>query len=92
MLAAAAALLFGARSFVPPTVTVVGLGRQDIEGSLVLVGRVRSRSVARLGASAAGTVAEVLVREGETVAGGQVLVTLDDREARAGGRTQGALA
>lgn len=73
----------GIASLVPPTVEGVSVQRQDVVRTLVLVGRVRAPSRSRLGPAVSGTVAEVRVREGDRVATGQVLVTLDDREARA---------
>jgi HlyD family secretion protein len=82
-LAAVTASVLGARTLFPPVVSGVSLERRDIVRTLVLVGRVRPRSLARLGASAAGTITEVRVREGDPVSAGEVLVTLDDREARA---------
>lgn len=81
--AALGAVLVLTRTLVPPAVTTVSLQTQDIVQTLVMVGRVRPPSRVRLGATQAGTVTEVRVREGDQVEEGQVLVTLDDREARA---------
>ena len=67
----------------PPTVSVISVTRQDVVRTLVLVGRVRAPSRARLGSSLSGTVREVRVREGDRVEGGEALVLLDDRETRA---------
>jgi HlyD family secretion protein len=61
----------------------VALEKRDVVRTLVLVGRVRPPSRARVGATVAGTVERVLVREGDRVARGELLVALDDREARA---------
>ncbi|MEJ2206389.1 MAG: efflux RND transporter periplasmic adaptor subunit [Gemmatimonadota bacterium] len=72
-----------ARSLQPPTVSVTSVTRQDVVRTLVLVGRVRAPSRARLGSSLSGTVREVRVREGDRVEGGEALVLLDDRETRA---------
>ncbi|HSW29817.1 MAG TPA: efflux RND transporter periplasmic adaptor subunit [Longimicrobiales bacterium] len=85
---AAAVVLVGAaglglRALLPTAVTVTSLQRQDVVRTLVLVGRVRAPSRSRLGASVSGTVQEVRVREGDRVEAGQLLVSLDDREARA---------
>ena len=83
---AAAVLLVVAvavRALLPDAVHTVSLVNRDIVRTLVLVGRVRPPSRAGLGASVAGTVREVSVREGDSVRRGDVLVALDDREARA---------
>ncbi len=85
---AGAVVLVGAtvvalRALVPPAVEVTSLQRQDVVRTLALVGRVRPPSRSRLGAPVAGTVREVRVREGDRVGAGQLLVALDDREARA---------
>lgn len=72
------------RSFLAPTeVTGITLTERDIVQTLAVVGRVRPPARAGLGASVAGTVTRVLVREGDRVNRGDVLVRLDDREARA---------
>jgi len=83
---AGAALLvvaFTVRAALPDAVHTVSLETRDVVRTLVLVGRVRPPSRAGLGASVAGTVREVSVREGDRVHRGQVLAALDDREARA---------
>ncbi|NJD19943.1 MAG: efflux RND transporter periplasmic adaptor subunit [Gemmatimonadetes bacterium] len=77
------AAFVAARALLPPVVTVTSLQRQDVVRTLVLVGRVRAPSRSRLGAAVSGTVQEVRVREGDGVEAGQLLVQLDDREARA---------
>jgi HlyD family secretion protein len=86
-MAALAAVLvaawLGVRSLMPATVSGVALEKRDVVRTLVLVGRVRPPSRARVGATVAGTVERVLVREGDRVARGELLVALDDREARA---------
>jgi HlyD family secretion protein len=71
------------RALVPPAVEATSLQRQDVVRTLALVGRVRPPSRSRLGVPVTGTVREVSVREGDRVGAGQLLVTLDDREARA---------
>ena len=78
-----AAALVAGRALTPPAVTTTALQRQDVVQTLVLVGRVRPTSRVRLGATVAGTVTRVAVREGNRVDAGDVLVALDDREARA---------
>jgi HlyD family secretion protein len=79
VLAAAVAL----RTLRPVPVDTLSLESRDIERMLVLVGRVRPPSRAALGASIGGTVRAVAVREGDRVSAGEVLVRLEDREARA---------
>lgn len=59
------------------------LQQRDVVSSLAVVGRVRAPSRAELGASVSGAVMNVHVREGDRVDGGDVVITLDDREARA---------
>jgi HlyD family secretion protein len=81
--AAVVAALLLVRGMQPPTVSVTSVTRQDVVRTLVLVGRVRAPSRARLGSSLSGTVREVRVREGDRVEGGEALVLLDDRETRA---------
>jgi HlyD family secretion protein len=63
-----------------PTIAVI---RQPLVQSVVATGRIRSLSRARLGPAISGTIAKVLVREGDRVIPGQRLVQLDDAEARA---------
>lgn len=67
----------------PPSVDTTSLEIRDLRERLVVVGRVRPPSTAALGAVVTGVVREVGVREGDRVASGQVVVRLDDREARA---------
>ncbi len=57
--------------------------RRELVQSVVATGRVRSLSTARLGSAVSGTVNRVAVREGDRVRPGQVLLQLDDAEARA---------
>jgi HlyD family secretion protein len=71
------------RALLPASASGVALESRDVVRTLVLVGRVRPPSRTRLGATVAGTVERVLVREGDRVGRGDVLVALDDREARA---------
>lgn len=78
-----AALALGARSVMPEQVTTVSLERRDLVRTLVLVGRVRSASRVRVGATEVGTARDVPVRAGDRVRAGQTLVVLDDGAARA---------
>lgn len=64
-------------------VRTAAIERRDIVETLAVVGRVRAPSRATLGASVAGTVTEVRVREGDRVVRGDVLVRLEDREVAA---------
>ncbi|HSG09447.1 MAG TPA: efflux RND transporter periplasmic adaptor subunit [Longimicrobiales bacterium] len=82
----AAALIAGTlaiRAVRPPVVSTVTLEDRDVVRTLVLVGSVRPPSRAGLGATVAGSVREVHVREGDRVVRGQVLAVLEDREAQA---------
>jgi HlyD family secretion protein len=54
--------------------------RRDVARTLVLTGRVRPPARPQLGASIAGTVRQVLVREGDRFERGQLLVRIDDAE------------
>ena len=67
----------------PVAVATVLIARRDLIQSVVATGRVRSLSTARLGSAVSGTVLQVLVREGDRVRPGQVLLQLDDAETRA---------
>lgn len=67
----------------PPVVDVVLVEQRPLVQSVVATGRVRSVSRARLGPAVGGTVARVLVREGDAVHAGQLLLELDGAEARA---------
>ncbi len=67
----------------PTSVRTVPLEVRDVVSALAVVGRVRASARAELGASLGATVREVRVREGESVASGDVLIVLEDREARA---------
>ena len=57
--------------------------RSDIVQTLVATGRVETPSVVSLGLATGGTVSTVAVSEGDHVDKGNVLVTLDDSDARA---------
>lgn len=62
------------------TVDATAVQRADRNPELTLYGRVESPRSARLSAALAADVAEVHVREGQFVAAGELLVTLDNRE------------
>jgi len=66
-----------------PAVPMVPVSRQALTESLAATGRLRAPARIELAAELAGTVAQVLVREGQSVRAGDVLVALQDREARA---------
>jgi len=66
-----------------PAVPMVPVSRQALTESLAATGRLRAPARIELAAEVAGTVAQVLVREGQSVRAGDVLVALQDREARA---------
>lgn len=70
------------RWLVPDRVEVVSPERRQVIETLVTTGRVRSVSRAQVGAPLVGTVTRVEVREGDRVAEGELLVALDDAEAR----------
>lgn len=64
-------------------VRVVAVKRQDIVQSVVATGRVNAPARMAISTEVAATVREVLVREGQAVRAGQVLVRLSDAEPRA---------
>ena len=76
-------LVLGARALRGPAVDVTAASRTDLLETLVVSGRVLERSKASLGSPVTGTVAAVLFEEGDRVRSGQLLVRLDDDEARA---------
>lgn len=79
-----AAVALALRAALSPVGAIgVTLARTGIVQTLAVVGRVRPPARAGLGAAVSGTVVEVLVREGDRVARGDLLVRLDDRESRA---------
>jgi HlyD family secretion protein len=67
----------------PPAVQRVALEQRDVVSMLAVVGRVRAPTRAGLGASVTGAVTAVLVKEGDRVDRGDLLVSLEDSEARA---------
>ena len=81
------------RRLMPARVSASTVVRRDVARTLVLTGRVRPPARSRLGASISGTIREVLVREGDHVARGQLLLRMDDAQAAAGvAQADGALA
>lgn len=76
-------LVLGARALRGPSVDVAAVSRIDLLETLVVSGRVLERSKASLGSPVTGTVAAVLFEEGDRVRAGQLLVRLDDDDARA---------
>lgn len=76
-------VLFLALRALPDRVDTAAVARGDVARSLVLTGRVRPPARPNVGATIAGTVRQVLVREGDRVRAGQLLVRLDDAQATA---------
>lgn len=86
LLAAAAVVLVALlawRALRPPLVPAVAVEVQALQRTLVFSGRVASRSRVELGATLTGRVEAVAVREGDTVAQGDVLLRLESDELRA---------
>ena len=81
LLAAAGVALFTVLR--PRKVETAVVEERDVVRTLALVGRVIVPSQASLGAQVSGTVVAVNVQEGDRVRAGEVLVQLDDSEARA---------
>ncbi|MFZ3322511.1 MAG: efflux RND transporter periplasmic adaptor subunit [Usitatibacter sp.] len=82
LLVVAAALGLGLW-YLGPRVASYEVRRADLVQSVVASGRVESPRRVEIGSALVGTVAGVPVDEGQSVAAGQVLVRLDDTEARA---------
>ena len=80
-LLAAGALLAGAWS--PERAAAFRAERGELRQAVVASGRVRTPQRVEIAAQVTGRVAAVAVREGERIEPGQVLVRLDDAEARA---------
>ena len=80
-LLAAGALLAGAWS--PERAAAFRAERGELRQAVVASGRVRTPQHVEIAAQVTGRVAAVAVREGERIEPGQVLVRLDDAEARA---------
>jgi HlyD family secretion protein len=84
VLLAVSAMAVVIRRSLPARVTTMSVVRGDVSRTLVLTGRVRPPARPQLGASIAGTVRDVFVREGDHVTRGQVLLRLDDAQVSAG--------
>ncbi|MHB1329371.1 MAG: efflux RND transporter periplasmic adaptor subunit, partial [Gemmatimonadales bacterium] len=82
LVALAIALLAVARAW-PDAVEATRVERRDVARLIVLTGRVRPPTRPNLGAATTGVVQRVLVRDGEQVREGQLLVQLDDAQPRA---------
>ncbi len=67
----------------PAPVEVAPVQARDVEVSLGAVGTVEASQHADIKARVDGVISEILFREGERVAAGEVLVRLDDRKAAA---------
>ncbi len=83
VIGAAIGLLIGATFFWftrPERVTGVTPERREVVRTLVLTGRVRPTTRPQVGATASGRVVQLLVREGDQVSGGQLLVQIDDSQ------------
>ncbi len=63
-------------------VTPAVVTRSDIVQTIVATGRVETPSVVLLGMASGGVVSDVLVNEGDQVAKGDILVTIDEGDAR----------
>lgn len=82
----------GYRLWLPPQVAVETVKPRPLEQRLVATGRVISPERVTVGSIIVGTVAEVLVDEGDQVSPAQPLIRLDDRELQAAvQRTESAL-
>ncbi len=84
--ALAVALAGGAACRARPTVAVARVSRQPLAQSLVVSGRVMAPVRVNIGTMVTGTVKRRLVEEGRHVRTGEVLLLLDDAEARAAER------
>ena len=85
-IAAAALLAIGVAAWLstrPAPRTVVSVTEAPLAQSLVFSGRVAAVVRVDLGATLTGRIAEVLVREGDRVAAGQLLIRMDSDELRA---------
>jgi len=79
----AALLFFLARAALGPQVPTHLVARRDLVQRVVASGRVLPPSRIQMGSLFVGQAAKVLVREGDRVQEGQLLVQLDDADARA---------
>jgi HlyD family secretion protein len=66
-----------------PAVPVVAVTRQPLVESVAATGRLQAPALIEVAAEWAGTVSRVLVREGQLVVAGELLLKLQDAEARA---------
>jgi len=82
-LAASALLLAGCSSDDAPAVKTATVGRGDVTEVVEAPGTVQPRASASVSAPAAGTVATLLVADGQEVQAGQVLMTIDSPQAQA---------
>jgi HlyD family secretion protein len=80
---AAAIGLLAWRFMAPPLVQVSVVKRSDVVQSVVVSGHVESPGRVDVGSAVTGTVVEIPVIEGQSVRAGQLLVRLDESEARA---------
>ncbi|HLV24791.1 MAG TPA: efflux RND transporter periplasmic adaptor subunit [Gemmatimonadales bacterium] len=80
-LAAAVVVAFFVWRGLPARVEAAPVVRGDVARSIVLTGRVRPTARPLLGVTVGGRVSEVLVREGDRVTAGQLLLRLDDEQA-----------
>lgn len=67
-----------------PVVAVQRVARTDVVRTLVATGRIQTPFRGDIGSQITGTVARIPVAEGQTVKAGELLIQLEDREARAG--------
>jgi len=79
----AVAATAGWRMWAGPTVEAIAVRRADLVQTVVASGRVESPRRVEIGSPLVGTVARVPVTEGASVRAGELLVALDDSEARA---------
>jgi HlyD family secretion protein len=84
LLAAAGLGYLGYGTFFGPKVEVATVLRRDVVQSVVASGRVSAPYRVDIGSQVVGTVAQVPVAEGQSVKAGEVLITLEASEARAG--------
>lgn len=83
LLLAVVAAFGAARWWMGPLVEVYGVARGDVVQTVVASGRVATPRRVEIGSQITGTVDEIPVAEGQTVAAGQMLVTLKDDEYKA---------
>ncbi len=84
---------FGVPVVLGPIVPVEAVVRGDFLQSVVASGHVEAEYRANVGSQITGVVKDIPVAEGQTVKAGDVLIVLDDREARAAvGQAEGIVA